>query len=81
MSSQFKSRAAFAFGVPGLMRSVATGVPGQVGWGVLAIVLAAADTAEASLSVVPEIDGGTMATGLGVLTGGVLMLRAYWRSR
>jgi hypothetical protein len=47
-----------------------------------AVVLLSAGTAHASLlPVVPEIDGGAMVTGLGVLTGGVLMLRAYWRSR
>lgn len=54
----------------------------QVGWGALAIVLSAAGVAEASITpIVPEIDGATVATGLGVLTGGVLILRAYWRSR
>jgi hypothetical protein len=49
--------------------------------GTLAVFLMAAGTASASISVAPELDGGTMTMGLGVLTGGVLMLRAYWRSR
>jgi hypothetical protein len=51
-------------------------------FGALSLVLLAAGAAEASsVNIVPEIDGATMATGLGVVTGGVLMLRAYWRSR
>jgi hypothetical protein len=53
--------------------------------GALMTLLLAAGTAHASgltpPPIVPEIDGATMASGLGVLTGGVLILRAYWRSR
>lgn len=30
---------------------------------------------------VPEIDGGSISTGLGLHAGGLLMLRARWRSR
>jgi hypothetical protein len=30
----------------------------------------------ASVNVAPEIDGGTLATGLGLVTAGVLVLRA-----
>ena len=30
---------------------------------------------------VPEIDGGSLSTGIGLLTGGLLILRARWRSR
>lgn len=50
--------------------------------GVLGLALSAASPVHASSPLlVPEIDAATMAAGLGVLTGGVLMLRTYWRSR
>jgi hypothetical protein len=50
--------------------------------GVAALVMAQHAVLQASsITAVPEVDGATMATGLGALAAGVLMLRAYWRSR
>lgn len=47
------------------------------GAGFLVIMLSLKATAVfASGAVVPEIDGGSVATGLGLLAGGMLMLRA-----
>jgi len=40
------------------------------------VVMFAATPVFAGGSVVPEIDGGSLATGLGLLAGSVLMLRA-----
>ena len=50
-------------------------------WGVaiLAMVAAMASPLHATVGVVPEIDGASMATGLGLLSGAVLILRARLR--
>ena len=50
-------------------------------WGVatLAMVVAMASTLHATVGVVPEIDGSSIATGLGLLAGGMLILRARKR--
>jgi hypothetical protein len=50
---------------------------------VLALALAGAVQIPlaATVSIVPEIDGGSMSVGLGLLAGGVLLLRARWRAR
>jgi hypothetical protein len=52
-------------------------------WGVatLAMVAAMAGTLHATIGVVPEIDGASMATGLGLLSGAVLILRAGIRRK
>jgi hypothetical protein len=42
------------------------------------VIVCAATPAVAGGSVVPEIDGGSLATGLGLLSGGLLILRARW---
>ena len=44
--------------------------------GLTFVVVFAATPVFAGVSVVPEIDGGSVATGLGLLAGGMLMLRA-----
>jgi len=44
-----------------------------------AIVLSATSLLAAAIVPAPEIDGGSIATGLGVLTAGVLMIRARRR--
>lgn len=49
--------------------------------GLLTIVLSVAATAHAGNAVVPEIDGGSLATGLGLLSGGLLILRSRWRAK
>jgi hypothetical protein len=46
------------------------------GMALLAILTATGVGLSASVDVVPEIDGGTLTTGLGLLTAGVLILRA-----
>ena len=43
---------------------------------VMVAVHAMSGVALAGIVTVPEIDGGTVATGLGLLSAGVLMLRA-----
>ena len=53
----------------------------RVGIGMAAGVLMFAGTAHAGGVVVPELGAAPIASGLGLLTGGVLILRAYWRSR
>lgn len=42
----------------------------------MAIVLVSLGTPLLAGFVVPEIDGGSVTTGLGLLAGGILMLRA-----
>jgi hypothetical protein len=44
--------------------------------GVMMVLLSVAAPALAAAPTVPEIDGGSLAGGLGLLAGGVLMLRA-----
>jgi hypothetical protein len=46
------------------------------GLGLLTIVAAAGIGLSASGTIAPEIDGGTLTTALGLLTAGVLVLRA-----
>jgi hypothetical protein len=49
---------------------------------VLGILAAMAMPAHAtSVSIVPEIDGASLSAGLGLLAGGLLMLRARRRSK
>ena len=53
-------------------------------FGVLGVVLAQVDPAYATTVpptpvVVPEISGASLSTGLAALTGGLLILRAWWR--
>lgn len=48
----------------------------MVGFGLLAIILSTVDAAYATAANVPEIDGGSIAAGLGLLAAGALMLRA-----
>ena len=52
-------------------------------WGtaMLAMVVAMAGTLYATAGNVPEIDGASMATGLGVVSGAVLIVRARMRRR
>jgi hypothetical protein len=44
--------------------------------GLMMVLLSAATPAFAVQASVPEIDGGSLTTGLGLLAGGVLILRA-----
>jgi hypothetical protein len=56
----------------------------RFGWlaaGVLLLVCSAADVAFAQVAPAPEIDGASIAAGLGVLGAGVMMLRARRRNR
>jgi hypothetical protein len=48
-------------------------------FGLAAMVWSAVAPAEATAAVVPEIDGGTVSMGLGLLAAGALMLRARMR--
>ena len=50
------------------------------GVGLLMVVASLATTVMA-VAPVPEIDGGSISSGLGLLTGASLMLRARWRAR
>ena len=54
-----------------------------IAWGVamLAMVIAMAGTLHATVGAVPETDGASMATGLGVVSGAVLILRARMRRK
>jgi len=49
------------------------------GLGLLTILATAGISLSASSVTAPEIDGGTLTTGLGLLTAGVLILRARRR--
>ena len=53
----------------------------RITWGVamLAMVVAMAGTLHATTGNVPEIDGTSIATGLGLVSGAVLILRARMR--
>lgn len=44
--------------------------------GVTLVLVSIATPSFAGFTVVPEIDGGSVSTGLGLLAGGVLLLRA-----
>jgi len=45
------------------------------------IVLGSIATPLLAVASVPEIDGGSMSTGLGLLAGGILLVRARWGRR
>jgi len=49
------------------------------GAGMLVMVVAMASTLHATAAIVPEIDGTSVAAGLGLLSGAVLILRARIR--
>lgn len=49
--------------------------------GMLVVMGSVATPLLASTVAVPEIDGGSIATGVGLLAGGILLLRARWRAR
>ena len=49
------------------------------GLGLLVVLATIGASLSASVNPAPEIDGGTLATGLGLLTAGVLILRARRR--
>ena len=55
------------------------------GAGVLLMALSAAATVAAGQPtpppVVPEIDGGSLTIGLGLLSGSLMILRSRWRSK
>jgi hypothetical protein len=56
----------------------------RFGWltaGILLLVFSAADVAFAQPPATPEIDGASIAAGLGVLGAGIMMLRARRRHR
>ena len=48
--------------------------------GVTMVILSMASDAFAG-AVAPEIDPSSLSAGLGLLAGGVLIARAYWRSK
>ena len=48
------------------------------GFLVILLSLTAAVSAGASTAPAPEIDGGSVTTGLGLLTGGLMILRSRW---
>lgn len=48
------------------------------GAGVVALILCAPGYGLASTPIVPEVDGSLLATGLGVLGAGVLLIRARY---
>jgi len=45
------------------------------------IVFGSIATPLLAVASVPEIDGGSMSTGLGLLAGGILLVRARWGRR
>lgn len=51
------------------------------GAGFLMIVLSLTATLGAAAAPAPEIDGGSLTTGLGLLSGGLLILRSRWRAK
>ena len=51
------------------------------GLGVLVIVYSIGSNLLAQTAPAPEIDGGSIVTGLGILTAGVLVLRSRWGSK
>jgi hypothetical protein len=63
------------------MRSRLASICG-LGLTALAIVVAIPGSALAAIAInAPEIDGGSLGTGLGVVAASVLILRSRWRSR
>lgn len=51
------------------------------GAGFLMIMLSLTATLGAAATSAPEIDGGSLATGLGLLSGSLLILRSRWRQK
>ena len=52
------------------------------GTGFLIILLSLTATVGAGTpTAVPEVDGGTLTTGLGLLAGGLLLVRARWGAK
>ncbi len=52
------------------------------GAGFLVIMLSLRGTVSAGQpGVAPEIDGGSLATGLGLLSGGLMILRSRWGAK
>jgi hypothetical protein len=51
------------------------------GAGFLMIVLSLTATLGAVPVAAPEIDGGSLTTGLGLLSGSLLILRSRWRAK
>jgi hypothetical protein len=49
--------------------------------GVLGLACSMATGLAAQIAAVPEIDGASISAGVAVLSAGVLMLRARWRSK
>ena len=47
--------------------------------GILTVIASVADSAHATFVTVPEIDTASLATGLGLLTGAVLIVRSRMR--
>ena len=48
--------------------------------GIVAVIAASGSSVMAQVAV-PEIDGGSIASGVGFLAGSILILRARWRAR
>ena len=65
MRSQIMSRAMFVLGVVGLVCSASPAMAGGL----------------PTVPTVPELGGASLPMGMGLLTAGVLMLRARWRSK
>lgn len=51
------------------------------GTGLLVIMLSLTATLGAAAAAAPEIDGGSLVTGLGLLSGSLLILRSRWRAK
>jgi hypothetical protein len=51
------------------------------GAGLLLVMLSLTVTLDAVAPAAPEIDGGSLATGLGLLSGSLLILRSRWRAK
>jgi hypothetical protein len=51
------------------------------GVAMMMVLVSLATPLVASTPRVPEIDGGSISSGLGLLAGGILMLRARWGAR
>ena len=51
------------------------------GAGFLLVLLSLTATLGAAATSAPEIDGGSVTTGLGLLSGGLLILRSRWRAK
>ena len=54
---------------------------GVYGVGFLVIMLSLTATLRAAVAATPEIDGGSLVTGLGLLSGSLLIVRSRWRTK